>query len=755
MYRTILVFLLTFTFFQLSSQVIDIPDNKLKEALFDNGIDINDDNEIQQSEAELSDSLDLAYYDIIDLTGIEFFVNLKYLDCGHNELNELDISALSSLETLWCDHNYTFNEVDFSKNLKLKRLFIFNNELENLDLSNNQELQIIDCSLNNISGTIDLSQNLELVNVDIARNSISNVILGNNTKVTSFCCAINRLEFLDITALPNLKDLDCSYNDLQSLNLSELDSLYSLRFTGNEVEEIDIRNSQILRFLNISDNRISSIDLAQNTNLEILNCKENLLTKLELGSNTSLRNLYCTENNINEIILSSNPYLSYLYCEDNAIESLDLSSCGSLVYLNIENNNLTNLNIKNNSLEGAIILNGNDNLEYLCCDDEQVEGMVQLVEELQLSSLINSYCSENGGINTISGSVLYGTDFINCQTTETQIPHYKLNAESDILQGVVFSNLNGDFDLKINEETIIISPEVNTSYFNASPETREFEFDASTTDISQDFCIYPNAVIQDLELTIVPLSVARPGFESRYKIIYKNIGTTVTSGDIRLEYQSELIDLVNASSELTINTGDLLGWEYFDLFPFESREIIVGFLLNSPMDAPSLNLGDMLTFNAQILPIESDNVVTNNSMCLKQEVVNAYDPNDKKCLEGESINQDMVGNYIHYMIRFENNGNSNAVNISVIDTLDIEYFDINTLEVVDSSHDLDLILKNNNIAHFYFSNINLSYEDENNDGYIIFRIRTLSTLGGKYIYWRTGVVARKHSIKKLFSACIS
>jgi len=76
------------------------------------------------------------------------------------------------------------------------------------------------------------------------------------------------------------------------------------------------------------------------------------------------------------------------------------------------------------------------------------------------------------------------------------------------------------------------------------------------------------------------------------------------------------------------------------------------------MDAPSLNLGDMLTFNAQILPIESDNVVTNNSMCLKQEVVNAYDPNDKKCLEGESINQDMVGNYIHYMIRFENNGNS-------------------------------------------------------------------------------------------------
>ena len=68
-------------------------------------------------------------------------------------------------------------------------------------------VEILDCRLNNLSGTIDLSQNLELVNIDIARNSISNVVFGNNTKITRFHCAINRLDFIDITALPNLKDL--------------------------------------------------------------------------------------------------------------------------------------------------------------------------------------------------------------------------------------------------------------------------------------------------------------------------------------------------------------------------------------------------------------------------------------------------------------------------------------------------------------------------------------------------------------------
>lgn len=36
---------------------------------------------------------------------IKYFPNLKYLDCGHNNLTSLDLSGNKKLEKLNCDYN--------------------------------------------------------------------------------------------------------------------------------------------------------------------------------------------------------------------------------------------------------------------------------------------------------------------------------------------------------------------------------------------------------------------------------------------------------------------------------------------------------------------------------------------------------------------------------------------------------------------------------------------------------------------------
>ena len=44
-----------------------------------------------------------------DLGGIEYFTGLTYLNCGYNNLKELDIRPLSGLSWLYCTHQTESN----------------------------------------------------------------------------------------------------------------------------------------------------------------------------------------------------------------------------------------------------------------------------------------------------------------------------------------------------------------------------------------------------------------------------------------------------------------------------------------------------------------------------------------------------------------------------------------------------------------------------------------------------------------------
>ena len=68
------------------------------------------------------------------LEGIEFFPNLKELDCSINQLSALDVSQNTALEKLDCSTNQ-LSGLDVSRNAKLKYLYCSQNELTSLDVS--------------------------------------------------------------------------------------------------------------------------------------------------------------------------------------------------------------------------------------------------------------------------------------------------------------------------------------------------------------------------------------------------------------------------------------------------------------------------------------------------------------------------------------------------------------------------------------------------------------------------------------------
>ena len=231
-----------------------------------------------------------------------------------------------------------------------------------------------------------------------------------------------------------------------------------------------------------------------------------------------------------------------------------------------------------------------------------------------------------------------------------------------------------------------------------------------------------------MEVTILPISPARPGFDATYKIIYKNKGTSVQAGSVSLSFNDAVLDYVIANPVVKNQLIDKLTWDYFNLQPFEIREITITLNVNSPTETPAVNIGDRLSFNALITPVTGDEKPVDNAAALRQSIVGSLDPNDKTCLEGDVITPSLIGEYVNYLIRFENTGTYAAENIVVKDVIDLSKFDISTLVPTNASHDFVTKISDGNKVEFIFEKINLPFDDANNDGYIAFKIKTLPTL---------------------------
>lgn len=93
---------------------------------------------------------------------------------------------------------------------------------------------------------LDLSEYPNLKKIQIFGNYLKSPLteleLGDKLKLTDLVCSRNRLSSLDLTACPNLKDIQCWESNLVNLKLGELKKLFRLGCSDNNLKELDLTN---------------------------------------------------------------------------------------------------------------------------------------------------------------------------------------------------------------------------------------------------------------------------------------------------------------------------------------------------------------------------------------------------------------------------------------------------------------------------------------------------------------------------------
>ena len=592
----------------------------------------------------------------------------------------------------------------------------FKYELVNLNCVDNDGDDFFESDADfNDDGEIQVSEAEAVLRLRVSNNISSLEGISSFINLQILRCHFNQLTSLDVSALTSLNELGCKQNQLTSLNVSGLTNLNVLDCNWNQLTTLDLSGLTNLTWVECVFNQLTSLDVSGCTNLNLLLCNWNQLTTLDVSGLANLTNLSC---------------------DDNQLTTLDASGLANLTILRCASNQLTSLFIKNGSeITEAFDFSNNPNLEYICVDDFELDSVLsQAINYGYTNFSVNTYCSfvPGGEFYVINGETTLDSNNDGCDINDVIFPNLKFNSTDGIDSGVFVSGINGGYSIPLQTGIHTIMPVLeNPLYFAVSPTSVVVDFPTDMSPNIQDFCITPVGVHNDVEIVIVPLEQARPGFDTNYKLVYKNKGNTVLSGTIDFLYNDneDVSSFVNSNPVEDNHVNSVLTWNYANLMPFESRVIILTMSLNTPTDPNfPLNGGDILSYASQIFPVNNDETPSDNGASLRQLVVNSFDPNDKTCLEGETIAESLIGRYVHYMIRFENTGTANAINVVVKDIIDINKFDLTTLIPLNSSHNFITRIQNTNEVEFIFENINLPFDDANNDGYVVFKIETLPTL---------------------------
>jgi uncharacterized repeat protein (TIGR01451 family) len=510
--------------------------------------------------------------------------------------------------------------------------------------------------------------------------------------------------------------LDLNNSSISSLiGIGAFLNLTNLSFRNNMVTNIDFINSLInLNWFDGAQNQIQTVNFTTNNGFNYFDVSNNLITSV-----SSLELIYIGESLMN----------------NNLITQLDLSKILLSGTLHSYNNNpLVSIDLKNNYIEDVNVIGGmtNPTLQFVCVDDAQETAVDQYLMISGMTNIVvNSYCTftPGGNYNTIIGQVLFDLNSNGCDATDLQQPNIRININDGANQGATFTNNSGNYDLYTQVGSFVLTPNIeNPTWFNFSPATVTIPFaNSNNNTTTQNFCISANGIHPDLEIVIAPITPARPGFDALYQIVYKNKGNQTLSQlyGVNFFYNQNLMDFVSATTAPATTGSGSLSWSYSNLLPFESRSIYVTLNINTPTDVNyPVNIGDILQFTTSILPIAGDETTTDNTFLYNQTVVGSYDPNDITCIEGTSVAPSLIGEYLHYVINFENTGTAEAENVVVKATIDTTKFNLNSLQLLNTSHP-SYVKITGNIVEFIFENIAL---DTGGHGNILLKIRSNGTL---------------------------
>lgn len=592
------------------------------------------------------------------------------------------------------------------------------------------EALVVDYLIVSAIGITDLTGIEAFANMtffDISNTSITTLNLTMLSNLGGLTCNNNNLlTSVNMSNMPSLGSISCNSNtNLSSLDITGTMNLGTFTCVNSRLTSVDVSGRANLMNLNCQNNLINSINFTNCPSLDNINLENNAIPSLDLTGLTNITFLHYTNNQVAEIIVTNPVVISEIIGDNNQLTDLDFSKV-RINYLFIPNNPLVSLNLKNgfNETISNITINSNS-LQFVCEDENQVAALaIQLTSFPNVNPVVNSYCSftPGGNYNTITGTVTFDANANGCDSNDAPQPNLRVNITNASGTGASFTNSNGNYNFYTQTGSFIVTPNIeNPTWFNFTPSTATIPLVNNNNNVvTQNFCLSANGIHPDVEVVVTPIGQARPGFEATYQLVYKNKGNQTLSGSAQLVYNDDILDFAESDVVPSSQSSGLLTYNYTNLLPFESRRIYIMLYV----DPGLVNIGDQLVFDASISPIAGDESASNNEFQYSQTVVGLFDPNDITCVEGNIIPPSEIGNYLHYVIRFENTGTADAENIVVKEIIDANQFDVSSLQIMNSSTPMTAKLTGN-VAEFIFQNINLH---SGGHGNILLKVRSNGNL---------------------------
>lgn len=665
--------------------------------------------------------------------------SLENLQIEDNPLTTLNLSGCSSLKEIYVQNN-ALTLLPLTGCAALTSLFCNNNQLTALNLSSSPNLVQLQANTNAIAN-LNLTGTSNLKNVFLSSNQIPSLNLSGNTKLEVLVLDLNPTTNLNLSGCTALKNLSIPDVPLVTADFSNCTALKYIQNTSTVLNSINVQGSTALETLSLSGEvtqraPLTSLNVAGLSNLKFLGCYYTNLTSMNLAGCTNLINLSCLDAPIATLDFSGSPNITVLNLNKTTLQNIDVSNLLNFQTLSaIDNPNLKMVFAKNGRDEDFFFNNGNTGLVFVCQDEANIEDTKNYLLGLGLSNpVVNSYCTfaPGGTYNTINGTIAFDVDNNGCDINDAKQANVKVNLNDGVIQSSTFTDKNGKYTFYTSAGNFTVKPAVeNPTFFSVSPALPTVVFTDSNNNVAtQDFCVTSAGTINDAEVVIAPIYPAKPGFMAWYEIVIKNKGNQTLNGTVDFAYNQNVLHYALATLAPTTQNPGAISWNYTNLLPFETKSFYVGLNVNAPTQTPPANIGDILNFTASINPVSGDINPADNQFVFNQTIVGSYDPNDITCMEGESVSPSAIGDYLHYVVNFENTGTAEAEKVVVKIVIDESKYDINSLQLLNASHPAKILVKKN-VAEFVFENINLGVIKNppvGGHGNILFKIKTLSSL---------------------------
>ncbi len=657
---------------------------------------------------------------------------LEVLRITSDSLRTLDLSSISELrELLVGNAPYCF--------LKLRQL----PKLENPVLHRLQKLEFNDGLAFSVSDEINISSlildTLVLDNIsDTGKIHVAHfhqdvfMVIQNSLHVTEIESQTNR-HVLHVINLPNLDEVLLS--QLEEIKLINVSSLRKIQIYGApELQTINLNPSasNALEYLAIWNTGMNAlqIDALDVRKLTWLDLHNNKLEDFHLRVAHPNMTVDLSENLLTTFEYSDAPGIVNLSCDlsDNLLEYFILPDVEGFTNFELENNELKAIFTRQDDL--TMGYNDNPDLSYVCVVPELFhfhQLYVRIALDL-VNCVVDSTCTlaPPARFSTIEASSYWKlTNADSCDNHQFfPFATYDVSIDQLGFSHVFSSNENPTKILLFYEGDVEITAQCQSPL--SQSEFVEEHHIVSDDVIQTSFCFEVEDYC-DMGVQVVGFDRFSPGFETRFDILVQNVGSIAAPVEVTLNYNANVQQYDHADMPPASVSGDFITWDLPMIEAFENEKISVYFRLNSPMDTPPLNAGDILEYSVEIESDCYDSDSENNVSSIELRLTNSFDPNDKTCLEGSVLDVSRIGGYVHYLLRCENTGNAEATHVTIRDEIDESTFDIGSIQIVDASHPVQLKVEGN-VASFIFRDIDLPFEDMHNDAYVVFKIKSGSAL---------------------------